>query len=239
MPSRRSYARADGALRAVSFERGYLKNAYGSCLVSFGDTRVLCAVTIDDALPAWRKGSGRGWLTAEYAMLPAATAERSRRERGMVQGRSQEIQRLIGRSLRSVLDMSALGEYNVFVDCDVLQADGGTRTASVTGAWVALHDALAAWRSAGKLSGDPLLAQVAAVSVGLVDGRLLLDIDYREDSKAEVDMNLVMNSQGEYIELQGTAERLAFDRNRLNAMLDLGSQGIDELLAAQRAALGL
>jgi ribonuclease PH len=196
-------------------------------------------VTIDDALPAWRKGSGRGWLTAEYAMLPAATAERSRRERGMVQGRSQEIQRLIGRSLRSVLDMSALGEYNVFVDCDVLQADGGTRTASVTGAWVALHDALAAWRSAGKLSGDPLLAQVAAVSVGLVDGRLLLDIDYREDSKAEVDMNLVMNSQGEYIELQGTAERLAFDRNRLNAMLDLGSQGIDELLAAQRAALGL
>jgi ribonuclease PH len=223
----------------VAFERDVLKNPYGSCLVSFGDTRVLCAVTIDDNLPGWRKGSGLGWLTAEYSMLPASTASRSQRERGIVQGRTQEIQRLIGRSMRSVVDMSILGEYNLVIDCDVIQADGGTRTASVTGAWVALYDALAAWRTAGKLKGNPLIEQVAAVSVGMVDGRLVADMDYQEDGKAEIDMNLVMNSQGEFIEIQGTAERITFDRARLDALLDIGTAGINELLTAQLAALGV
>ena len=234
----RSFERGNDGLRPVSFQRNYLKNCYGSCLVSFGDTKVLCAVTIDEGIPSWRKGSGLGWLTAEYAMLPASTNERSRRERGIVQGRTQEIQRLIGRSLRSVLDMSVLGEYNLIIDCDVIQADGGTRSASITGAWLALHDALAVWRNAGKLKGDPLLGQVAAVSVGLVDGKLLLDLDYREDSRAEIDMNLVMNDRQEFIEVQGTAERTSFDRGRLDAMLDLASIGLDELLAAQLVALG-
>ena len=237
MPGTRSFDRANDELRPVSFEREYLKYPYGSCLVKFGDTHVLCAVTIDDSLPNWRKGSGQGWLTAEYSMLPAATTVRNHRERGIVQGRTQEIQRLIGRSLRSVLDMSVLGEYNIFVDCDVLQADGGTRTAAITGSWVALADALAIWRNAGKLKGDPLIGQVAAVSVGMVDGRLVLDMDYREDGKAEVDMNLVMNNQAEYIEIQGTAERVSFDRKRLDALLDLGAKGINELLAAQAAVL--
>ena len=229
--------RANDELRPVSFERDYLKNAYGSCLVRFGDTSVLCAVTIDDYVPAWRKGSGMGWLSAEYALLPASTTERSRRERGSVQGRTQEIQRLVGRSLRSVIDLRVLGEYSVTVDCDVIQADGGTRTAAITGAWLALHDALQAWRSAGKLRANPLIEQVAAVSVGLVDGAVLLDLDYQEDSRAEIDMNLVMNSAGEFIEIQGTGERTTFDRKRLNNMLDVGTLGLEQLLAAQKAAI--
>jgi ribonuclease PH len=239
MPKQRSYDRADDELRPVSFERAVLKNPMGSCLVKFGDTQVLCAVTIDDDLPGWRKGSGLGWLTAEYSMLPASTASRNRRERGIVQGRTQEIQRLLGRSLRSVMDMNVLGEYNITIDCDVLQADGGTRTASITGAWVALYDALAAWREAGKLKGNPLVRQVAAVSVGMVDGRLMLDMDYSEDGKAEIDMNLVINDLGEFIEVQGTAERLTFDRPRLDALLDLGTKGLKELLDLQMNALEL
>jgi ribonuclease PH len=237
MPTVRSFGRSDRELRPVSFQRGYLKNAYGSCLVRFGDTHVLCAVTIDESIPAWRKGSSLGWLTAEYAMLPAATTERSRRERGIVQGRTQEIQRLIGRSLRSVVDMSVLGEYNLIIDCDVIQADGGTRTAAITGSWLALRDALLAWQNAGKIAASPLIGQVAAVSVGMVDGRLLLDMDYREDSRAEVDMNLVMNAQAEFIEVQGTAEHATFDRARLDALIDLGTEGLTDLLAAQNTAL--
>ena len=239
MPKQRSYDRADDELRPVSFERAILKNPMGSCLVRFGDTQVLCAVTIDDDLPGWRKGSGLGWLTAEYSMLPASTASRNRRERGIIQGRTQEIQRLLGRSLRSAMDMGVLGEFNITIDCDVIQADGGTRTASITGAWVALYDALDAWRSAGKLKGNPLIRQVAAVSVGMVDGRLMLDMDYSEDGKAEIDMNLALNDLGEFIEVQGTAERLTFDRPRLDALLDLGTKGLHELLDLQTKAIDL
>jgi ribonuclease PH len=237
MINSRSYQRAVDQMRPVSFERGYLKDAYGSCLVSFGETRVLCAASIDETLPAWRKGSGRGWLTAEYSMLPQATAQRGRRERNGVQGRTQEIQRLIGRSLRTVLDMAALGEYNIIVDCDVIQADGGTRTAAVTGAWIALHDALETWRKAGKLKVSPLIDQVAAVSVGVVDGRTLLDLDYHEDSRAEIDMNLVMTGSQEFVEIQGTGERITFDRARLNSLLDIGEIGLRGLLSLQKSLL--
>jgi ribonuclease PH len=239
MIATRDQGRADDALRAIQIERNYLKNCYGSCLISFGETRVLCAVTIDESLPPWRKMSGGGWLTAEYSMLPASTGQRTRRERNGAQGRTMEIQRLIGRSLRSALDFDILGEYNIMVDCDVLQADGGTRTAAITGAWVALADALDAWRNAGKLKANPLIAQVAAISVGLVDGRLLLDLDYREDSHAEIDMNLVMNSAHEFIEVQGTGEKIGFDRARLDALLDLGTSGLEQLFAIQTKARGL
>jgi ribonuclease PH len=231
--SQRSENRADDRLRSVGFTRGYLKSALGSCLVEFGDTKVLCAASIEESLPSWRKGSGQGWVTAEYAMLPASTARRSRRETHGRQGRTQEIQRLIGRSLRAAVDLSLLGEITVTVDCDVIQADGGTRTAAICGAWLALRDALAVWQSAGKLKGNPLFGQVAAVSVGMVDGRLLLDLDYREDSRAEIDMNLVMNGNGEFIEIQGTGERASFDRARLDALLDIGTSGLTELLALQ------
>ncbi|MDR3052491.1 MAG: ribonuclease PH, partial [Coriobacteriales bacterium] len=188
----RSFNRTEAQLRPVTFTRGYLKPALGSCLVEFGDTKVLCAASIEESVAAWRKGSGKGWVTAEYAMLPSATPRRTRRERNGAQGRTQEIQRLIGRSLRAVVNMDLLGEITVTVDCDVIQADGGTRTASICGAWLALHDALETWKNAGKLRTNPLFDQVAAVSVGMVDGRLLLDLDYREDSRAEIDMNLVL-----------------------------------------------
>ncbi|MDR2197000.1 MAG: ribonuclease PH [Coriobacteriales bacterium] len=235
--AQRTDGRADDALRPVFFERAYLKNTYGSCLVSFGDTRVLCAVSIEEGVPNWRKSSGKGWLTAEYAMLPASTGKRTRRETNGPVGRSQEIQRLIGRSLRSVVDLNALGEITITVDCDVVQADGGTRTAAICGAWVALRDALTAWRLAGRCKGDALFGQIAAISVGMVDGRLLLDLDYHEDSRAEIDMNLVMNAHGEFVEVQGTGERATFDRARLNALLDLGLVGLEELLSLQRAAL--
>jgi ribonuclease PH len=235
--SQRTDSREEDALRPVLFERAYLKNAYGSCLVSFGATRVLCAASIEEGVPVWRKQSGKGWLTAEYAMLPATTGRRTRREHNGPVGRSQEIQRLIGRSLRSVVDLDILGEITITLDCDVLEADGGTRTAAICGAWVALHDALATWRGAGRLKSDPLFGQVAAVSVGMVDGRLLLDLDYREDSRAEIDMNLVMNAQGEFVEVQGTGERATFDRGRLDALLDLGTKGLRHLLSAQKAAL--
>ena len=229
----RPSGRAAGEMRKVDLTRAVMKNALGSCLVEFGDTRVLCAATIEEGVPGWRKASRAGWVTAEYAMLPASTGKRTRRETGQRKGRSMEIERLIGRSLRTVVNMRALGECTVTVDCDVLQADGGTRTASITGAWVALHDALMAWVEAGKIARLPLTGQVAAVSMGVVDGAELLDLDYAEDSNAEIDMNLVATDTGEIVELQGTGERIPFDRARLNRLLDLGDAGITQLIALQ------
>ena len=234
----RAGGRAEDALRPVRLTRNVMKNALGSCLVEFGDTQVLCAATIEDGVPGWRKASRQGWVTAEYAMLPASTNRRTKREVGQRKGRSQEIERLVGRSLRTVVNMRALGECTVTVDCDVIQADGGTRTASVTGAWVALHDALMTWVDAGRIPRLPLTGQVAAVSMGVVDGRVLLDLDYREDSHAEVDMNLVGTETGEFIEVQGTGERTPFSRERLNTLLDLGQKGIAELIALQNEVTG-
>lgn len=229
----RSCGRAANEMRRVSLERDIMKNALGSCMVEFGDTRVLCAATIEEGLPAWRRASRAGWVTAEYAMLPASTNRRTNREVGKRKGRSMEIERLIGRSLRTVVNLRALGEYTVTVDCDVIQADGGTRTASVTGAWVALHDALMAWVEAGKITRLPLTGQVAAVSMGVVDGIEMLDLDYKEDSNAEIDMNLIATDSGEIVEIQGTGERMPFDRARLNRLLDLGDAGIAKLIALQ------
>lgn len=230
---KRAGGRSASAMRPVKLTREVMKNALGSCLVEFGDTRVLCAATIEESLPAWRRASRAGWVTAEYAMLPASTNRRSPRERANRKGRSMEIERLIGRSLRTVTNLRALGECTVTVDCDVLQADGGTRTASVTGAWVALHDALMAWVEAGKIARLPLTGQVAAVSMGVVDGSELLDLDYSEDSRAEVDMNLVATDTGEIVEIQGTGERTPFDRARLSRLLDLGEAGITTLIRLQ------
>lgn len=230
---RRSGGRCANQMRPVTLKREVMKNALGSCLVEFGDTRVLCAATIGDGLPPWRRASKLGWVTAEYAMLPAATSKRTKRETNARKGRSMEIERLIGRSLRTVCNMRALGEYTVTIDCDVLQADGGTRTASVTGAWVALHDALMTWVEAGKIPRLPLTGQVAAVSMGVVDGNELLDLDYAEDSHAEVDMNLVATDTGEIVEIQGTGEQTPFDRKRLNNLLDLGDLGIKQLIDLQ------
>ena len=238
MIANRANGRAADAMRPVTLTRDVMKHALGSCLVEFGDTKVLCAATIEEGVPGWRKTSRAGWVTAEYAMLPASTNRRTKRETGSRKGRSMEIERLIGRSLRTVVNMKALGEHTVTVDCDVIQADGGTRTASVTGAWVALHDALMAWVEAGKISRLPLTGQVAAVSMGVVDGLELLDLDYSEDSNAEVDMNLVATDAGEIIELQGTGERTPFDRARLNKLLDLGEVGIKKLIALQNEVTG-
>ncbi len=237
MISQRSFGRTDDMLRPITVTRNYLKSPYGSCLIECGDTRVLCAATIEEGVGGWLKGRGKGWITAEYAMLPASTASRTRREINGQKGRTQEIQRLIGRALRSAVDLSTLGEITITIDCDVIQADGGTRTASITGAWIALKDALDTWRKAGKLKADPLVTPLAAVSVGMVDGRILLDLDYYEDSRAEIDMNLVMNEHGEFIEVQGTGERTTFDRHRLNRLLDSGEKGLYELLDLQRRAL--
>ena len=237
MQVNRANGRAANELRPIKLTRGVMKHAHGSCLAEFGDTRVLCAATIEEGVPGWRKGAKAGWVTAEYAMLPASTGKRCKREHANRKGRSMEIERLIGRSLRTVVNMKALGEYTVTVDCDVIQADGGTRTASITGAWLALHDALAMWVEAGKLERIPLTGQVAAISMGVVDGNTLLDLDYSEDSHAEVDMNLVATDTGEMIELQGTGEQAPFDRKRLNALLDLGDKGIAELIELQRQAL--
>ncbi len=203
-------------------------------MAEFGDTRVLCAATIEESVPRWRKGSHAGWVTAEYAMLPASTGRRSPREYRGRKGRSMEIERLIGRSLRTVVDLRALGEITVTVDCDVIQADGGTRTASVTGAWVALHDALMSLVRTDQLSRLPLTGQVAAISMGMVDGVALLDLDYREDSNAQVDMNLVGTADGRIVELQGTGEQTPFDRDELNTLLDYGQAGIEQLVALQR-----
>jgi len=227
--------RAFDCLRNVRITRKYLKHAHGSCLIEVGDTVVLCAANVSDGVASWLRGKGQGWVTAEYAMLPSSTHQRKRRETGAggPGGRTHEIQRLIGRSLRTVTDMGALGEVTVNVDCDVIQADGGTRTAAITGAWLALYDALETWRAAGKLSASPLLDSVAATSVGLVDGELLLDLDYSEDSRAEVDMNVVTDSKGRFVEVQGTGERTTFDRGRLDSMLDLAASGTAQLIAIQ------
>jgi ribonuclease PH len=205
-------------------------------MLELGDTRVLCAASIGEGVSAWRRGSELGWVTAEYALLPASTHTRSRREAtsGGPRGRTHEIQRLIGRSLRSVVDMAAMGgENTMYVDCDVIQADGGTRTAAITGAYIAMYDAFLTWRDAGKIVDLPLTDHVAATSVGMVDGVTLLDLDYKEDSVAEVDMNVVMDGKGRYIEVQGTGEKTPFARSRLEELLDLASTGIDELVALQ------
>lgn len=235
----RSFDRAAHELRPVTLEPGVMKNAHGSCLASFGDTRVLCTATIEEGVPQWRRGQHAGWVTAEYAMLPASTNRRTPREQRGRKGRSMEIERLIGRSLRSVCDLRKLGEFTVICDCDVIQADGGTRTASVTGAWVALHEALASWVASGKLKRLPLGGQVAAVSMGIVGGRALLDLDYPEDSRAQVDMNLVGTDEGRIVEVQGTGERITFDRAQMDELLDLGQAGIAQLVRLQKACLGL
>ena len=230
--------RAPDQLRQVTIEPDYLKFAEGSALISLGDTRVLCAATLDDKVPPWMKGRGVGWVTAEYAMLPRATQDRTAREavRGRIGGRTHEIQRIIGRTLRAVTDMSKLGERTVWLDCDVLQADGGTRTAAVTGAYVAL--ALALLKAFDPSSdGWPLRGQIAATSVGFVDGIALLDLPYEEDSRAEVDMNVAMTDSGHFVELQGTAEALPFDRTKLDVLLALAERGIGELFAVQRRVL--
>ena len=235
----RPSGRAPDELRAVEIVRGYTRHAAGSVLVAFGDTRVLCTASVEHRVPPWMKGKGEGWVTAEYGMLPGATHTRGRREAsaGKQSGRTQEIQRLIGRSLRAAIDLRALGERTVTLDCDVLQADGGTRTAAITGAWVALADAMDGLRKAGKIKTDPLHGQVAAVSVGIHDGAPVLDLDYAEDSTAETDMNVVMNDGGGFIEVQGTAEGHAFRRDELDALLDLAAAGTAELCERQRRAL--
>ena len=227
--------RAD-ELRPVRIERGFTEYAEGSVLVSFGRTRVLCTASVEESVPPFLKGTGQGWVTAEYGMLPRATHTRTPREaaKGKQGGRTLEIQRLIGRSLHAVVDLAALGERQVVLDCDVLQADGGTRTAAITGAWVALADACEALVARGVLSASPVRDQVAAVSVGLVEGEVLLDLDYAEDSTCDTDMNVVMTGAGGFVELQGTAEHGAFDRKALEALLALAEKGIGELLVAQR-----
>jgi ribonuclease PH len=233
-PAARSDGRTPRELRPISFELGVQKWAEGSCIVHFGDTRVLCAATIADRVPPHLRGKGTGWVTAEYSMLPRATAERSDREsaRGRIGGRTHEIQRLIGRSLRGVVDLTRLGERTITVDCDVLQADGGTRTASITGGYVALAAALITYGM-----DRHLVAKVAAVSVGVVNGLTYLDLDYSEDSKAEVDLNVVGTDAGAYIEIQGTAEGKPFDRAAANGMLDLADEGLARLFEAQTAVL--
>lgn len=226
-------------LRPVRFQRGWLDHAEGSVLVEFGGTKVLCAASVQDSVPRWRRESGLGWLTAEYAMLPRATNTRNDREsvKGKVGGRTQEISRLIGRSVRACVDFKALGDNTVLLDCDVLQADGGTRTAAITGAYVALADAVAWMRERGMTKGDPLIGSVAAVSVGVVDGRAALDLCYREDVAAETDMNVVCTGDGRFVEVQGTAEGQPFDRSELDELLDLALAGCTELTRLQRAAL--
>lgn len=235
----RPSGRTADAMREVRFQRGFTRHAEGSVLVEFGGTRVLCTASIEEGVPGFLRGRGQGWVTAEYGMLPRATHTRSPREaaKGKQSGRTQEIQRLIGRSLRSVMDMTALGERTVTLDCDVLQADGGTRTAAITGSYVALVDACQALIARGALSSSPLHGQVAAISVGICGGTPVLDLDYVEDSQAETDMNVVMKDGGTFVEVQGTAEGHAFRRDELDALLDLASSGIKQLHALQRAAL--
>ncbi|MHB8709045.1 MAG: ribonuclease PH [Desulfuromonadales bacterium] len=234
----RSSNRQNDQLRPISFERNFTRYAEGSVLVSFGDTRVLCTASVEEGVPPFLRGAGKGWVTAEYSMLPRATQTRSPREatRGKQGGRTHEIQRLIGRALRAVIDFEALGERTVVLDCDVLQADGGTRTAAITGAWVALADAVDRLLADGKLSRSPLRDSVAAVSVGIVAGQARLDLDYREDSGAAVDMNIVMTGDGRFVELQGTAEDEPFTDAELEAMRELGRQGCRQLAVLQRAA---
>jgi len=236
----RPSGRAPDQLRSIEFQRSFTRHAEGSVLVSFGDTRVLCNASIENRVPPWLRGKGSGWITAEYGMLPRATGERNMREatRGKQSGRTLEIQRLIGRSLRAVIDLEALGERTVTLDCDVLQADGGTRTASITGAYVALADAVDTLMMRRKLKKNPIHGQVAAVSVGMLGSTPVLDLDYAEDSTADTDLNVIMNDGGGFIEVQGTAEGHAFHRREFDAMLDLAASGIEQLIALQNQALG-
>ena len=230
--------RRNADTRLVTLERDVAPYAEGSCLMSFGATKVLCTASVETGVPAWRRGSGQGWLTAEYAMLPRATKTRTSRERSQVGGRTQEIQRLIGRSVRAMLDDFSFGEFTVKLDCDVIVADGGTRTAAITGAAVAIVDAFRWMVETEKLKVTPVKRRVAAISVGMIDGEPRLDLDYSEDVRAEVDMNVVMSSTGQFVEVQGTGEHGTFDREQLNALLDLAVAGISQLDKAQQAALG-
>ncbi len=239
MAESRQDGRAPSALRPVTLQRQAVAYAEGSCLSAFGNTRVLCAASVEKGVPSWKKGRGEGWITAEYSMLPRATHTRSARERGQLGGRTQEIQRLIGRSVRAMLDDFAWGEWTIKVDCDVLQADGGTRTAAITGACVAVVDAFDWLVREGHLTASPVRRRVAAVSVGVVDGVACTDLAYEEDVRAEVDMNVVMSSGGQFVEVQGTGERGTFDRAQLDALLALAGSAIVELDAHQRRALGL
>jgi len=238
---RRPDGRAFDALRPVRLTRGFTRHAEGSVLVEFGETRVLCTASVEDRVPGFLKGRGQGWLTAEYGMLPRATHTRTDREaaRGRQSGRTQEIQRLIGRSLRAVVDLKALGERTIQLDCDVLQADGGTRTAAITGAWVAAHDAVSRLLGAGLLEASPIRDAVAAVSVGVYQGQPVLDLDYAEDSSCDTDMNVVMTGSGGFVEIQGTAEGEPFSRGQVDTLLELARSGIARLVAAQRAALAV
>jgi len=221
-------------LREVSFERDFTDTAHGSVLVTFGKTKVLCTALIDNDTPRWLRGTGKGWVTAEYSMLPGSSPERVNRERRGPKGRTHEIERLIGRSLRAVVDLRALGERQVLIDCDVLQADGGTRTASISGAWLALSDAVSRLHQAGLISVDPILDHCAAISVGIIDGEARLDLPYVEDSRAETDMNVVMAGSGRFIEVQGTAEGVPFSRDELESLLGLAEGGIGTLIDLQR-----
>ena len=237
----RPSARRPDELRPVRLHRQFTKHAEGSVLVEFGDTRVICTASVEERVPPFLKNQGKGWITAEYGMLPRATNTRSAREaaRGKQSGRTMEIQRLIGRSLRAVMDLEALGERTLTLDCDVIQADGGTRTAAITGSFVALADAMRTLKAAGKLRRNPLHGQVASVSVGIYRGEAVLDLDYAEDAEAETDMNVVMNDAGAYVEIQGTAEGHAFRPEELTRMLELARDGIAQLIELQRQSLGL
>ena len=237
----RPSGRNTSQLRQLTITRHYTHHAEGSVLVEFGNTKVLCTASIEEKVPGFMKGRGEGWVTAEYGMLPRSTHTRSAREaaKGKQSGRTQEIQRLIGRSLRAVMDMKALGERQITLDCDVLQADGGTRCAAITGAYVALHDAISTLVASGKLASSPLRDSVAAVSVGIVDGHAVLDLDYDEDSTCDTDMNVVMTGSGGIVEVQGTAEGAPFSRAELDTLLTLAGNGIAQIIAAQKLALGL
>jgi len=235
----RTGGRAADQMRPVRITRGYTMHAEGSVLIEFGHTKVLCTASVEEKVPFHKKGSGEGWVTAEYGMLPRATHTRSDREaaRGKQSGRTQEIQRLIGRSMRAVFDLKALGERTIHLDCDVLQADGGTRTASITGAFVAAQDAVNTLLASGKVKASPLTGSVAAISVGILEGKPLLDLEYTEDAACDTDMNVVMTGAGHFVEVQGTAEGLPFTREEMNALLALAEKGITELIALQRQAL--
>ncbi|MEM1080682.1 MAG: ribonuclease PH [Pseudomonadota bacterium] len=239
MPLNRPSGRQPNELRTIEIIRHFTCHAEGAVLISCGQTRVVCTASVEDRVPPWLRGKGRGWVTAEYGMLPRATGSRNMREatRGKQGGRTLEIQRLIGRSLRAVIDLEALGERTITLDCDVLQADGGTRTASITGAYVALVDSISSLEESGKLKRNPIHGQIAAVSVGMLGSDAVLDLDYAEDSTADTDLNVVMNDGGGLIEVQGTAEGHAFHRNELDQMLNLAEQGIAQLMLAQREAL--
>lgn len=237
----RPSGRAPAALRPIRITRGFTRHAEGSVLIEFGDTRVLCTASVEESVPPFLRGKGQGWLTAEYGMLPRSTHTRSPREaaKGKQSGRTQEIQRLIGRSLRAVVDMEALGERQITIDCDVLQADGGTRTASITGACIAVHDALEGLVKAGKLPANPMRDFVAAISVGIYKGVPVLDLDYPEDSGCDTDMNVVMTGSGGFVEVQGTAEGTPFSRTELDSLLELAAAGVAQLVVEQKKALGI